>query len=166
MQKLVSDNLWPEIKKIASKSKRRMAAIAYVTSDKYLKFKRGDTLVVDASDAKIKAGDTSAAVLRAASKRGASLFTVPGLHAKVIVCDRTAVIGSANASESSTNLVEAAIITDDHTAAAQSVAMIDQLTEAGRCIDEKYLRRIEAIKVTKQSGGRRRLCSNACSEAT
>src|SRR6266576_3458871 len=98
MQKIISNNLWGEIQRLALKSKTKRAAIAYVTTDKYLKFGKGDVLVVDASDAAIACGETSAAVLKQAYKRGAELYSSDRLHAKFILLDHVAVVGSANLS--------------------------------------------------------------------
>lgn len=156
MQQLVSDNLWPEIKKLAKKSMRRLAAVAYVTTDEYIRFRRNDILVVDASDERIHAGNTSSAILRAAFNRGVQLFSVRGLHAKVFVFDRTAVIGSANVSDASISLIEAGIITNEHGTVAQSASLIHQLAERGTRIDDSFLTRIEAIKVSPRRSGRKR----------
>jgi len=45
MNELLSSGLWPRIRKLARKAKRKSAAVAYVTDDRYLKFGRGDVLV-------------------------------------------------------------------------------------------------------------------------
>jgi phosphatidylserine/phosphatidylglycerophosphate/cardiolipin synthase-like enzyme len=154
MNRLVSNNIWKQLSKIASRG-RRLAAIAYVTSDKHLKFKRGDTLVTDASDSAIRAGVTSAKVLAAAHRRGASIFSCEGLHAKILVCARIASVGSANLSTASAeHLIEAVVVTDDPTIVAQSSAFVDQITRQAIPVDKRFLGRILAIKV-KRYGGQR-----------
>lgn len=98
MLRVVSGGLWTELHRLATKNRPRLAAVAYVTSDEKVKFGKGDTLVCDATDTAIKLGQTSAIVLRQAHDRGAQLFSSPGLHAKVFLLGRVAVIGSANLS--------------------------------------------------------------------
>jgi hypothetical protein len=50
MQRLISNNLWKEIAVLAKKSKLKKAAIAYVATDKFIQFGKGDVLIVDASN--------------------------------------------------------------------------------------------------------------------
>src|SRR5438876_11801042 len=63
----------------ASRS-RRKAAIAYVSRD-LLGLSRGDVLVLNASRAAVSAGQTSATLLRAMSRRGVRLYDCIDLHA-------------------------------------------------------------------------------------
>lgn len=160
MQHLACDELWSRIKSLSGKARRRSAAVAYVSSDKIVKFQEGDILVVDASDVCIKSSDTSAEVLRRAFRRGAHIFSLHNLHAKVLVFDRVAVIGSANVSKSSASaLVEAGVITDDRGTVAQAKALIDQLTEESEEVDSDFIDRICRIPVKRRprrGGGRRR----------
>jgi len=149
VQYLVCDELWDKIRVLAKKSRHRFAAVAYVTSDDLVKFRKGDILIVDASDGRIKSGDTSASVLRTASLKGASLFSLPGLHAKLIAFDRAAVIGSANISVSSSLLTEAALVTDDSSTVAQAKALVDRLTGEAEEIDQAFITRICRIQVKK-----------------
>jgi len=62
MQRLLLNGIWPEIKKLSKRAHRTQAAIAYVSSDANLILKKGDTLIVDASEPTIKTGGTSAKV--------------------------------------------------------------------------------------------------------
>lgn len=157
MLKLVSDGLWADIKKLGSKNKPRSGAVAYVTSDAYLKFVRGDVLVCDASDQAIRSGQTSAKVLRAACKRGARVYSSPGLHAKALVLGRIAVVGSGNMSESSAStLDEAAVITDDARAVVGVRTLVEQLAQGGDLVDKDFIARILKIKVRRALGGSRR----------
>ncbi len=148
MLRVMSDGLWAEIKKLGSKGKAKFAAIAYVTSEAHVKFKKGDVLVCDASDSAIGSGQTSAKILRAACARGAKVYSSPGLHAKALVLGRVAVVGSANMSDSSAStLDEAAIVTDDARAVAGVRALVEQLAEGADRVDAKFLARIGKIKV-------------------
>lgn len=142
---------WPEIKRLAGAARRRLAAVAYVTSDAHVSFKAGDVLVTDASENAIACGETSAKVLQAAHDRGAKLYTCPGLHAKVLVFDNVAIVGSANLSlRSVDHLIEATTITDDPTVVERTRAFITRLTEKSRRIDAAYLQHIGAMTVVRR----------------
>jgi hypothetical protein len=150
MLEVVSDDLWMRIEALAKKAPYRYGAIAYVTNDTHITFGDGDVLVVDASDDAVSSGQTSAKVLQAAYTRGAELYSVDGLHSKVLALGRVAVVGSGNMSSSSANqLVEAAIITDSPSAVAGVLAFIDELKKQSDTIDEKFLARIGTIPVKK-----------------
>lgn len=152
MNKIVSDLLWDEIDALAEKSKTKLAAIAYVFDDSKIRFGRNDVLVVDASDTAIKAAQTSVRLLQDALARGAELYSCPGLHAKVIVLDQTAVVGSANMSRSSRNeLVEAALISEDPDIVSEAIQFIAALTDAAEVtkIDRNFIRRIAKLPVTR-----------------
>lgn len=108
----------------------------------------GDVLVTDASDHAIAAGHTSAYVLQNALTRRAQLYSLPGLHAKVMVLGDTAVIGSANISNSSAGgLVEAAWVTNASGAVGMAVALIAKLAAEAVPIDAAFLRRILKLEV-------------------
>lgn len=150
MNELLSAGLWKRITKLAKSAKRKYAAIAYVTDDTKCLFRKGDVLVTDASDEAIKSGQTSAAVLNAAWKRKAEIFSVSGLHAKVYVFDRHAVIGSANLSKGSERLIEAALITDQATVVSAAREQIDNLKDMGDPVDEAFISRINKIPVQRR----------------
>src|SRR5688572_3724028 len=98
MNQLLVQDLWPELHRRCRTAKRRQAAVAYVTDLACVSFSAGDALVVDASDAAVKCGETSAKVLKHLFQKGVNLYSYEGLHAKVWVLDSTAIVGSANAS--------------------------------------------------------------------
>lgn len=157
MHKLLSLDLWPTLRRIAKKARRRSAAVGYVTDGSQIAFGRGDLLITDASNKSIAQGLTSASALAAAWKRGAAIFSIPGLHAKVLLLDHTAVIGSANLSASSAaNLVEAALITDDVTTAAAVASLVEQMRLQAQLVDRPFLDRIARIRVSKRPSGPRR----------
>jgi hypothetical protein len=148
MNKILSNGMWSEIGRLSKKARERRAAIAYVTKDS-LGLKRGDTLVVDASDAAIKGGQTSARALWSLSRRGVQLFSFPGLHAKVISLGDTAIIGSANMSaNSATDLLEAAIATDAPSIVAGVTSLIYRVCERSLALSTTEIRRLMQIKVT------------------
>lgn len=92
MQRVLSHRLWQTIKHVATKSKCRKAAVAFVTRD-LIGFRKDDVLVVDASKATVRAGETDARLLTSLHRRGVKLHSCPGLHAKVLLLDGAAVIG-------------------------------------------------------------------------
>jgi hypothetical protein len=151
MQRVLSDGLWPEVAELAKRSKRKRAAIAYVTTDRFVKFAKGDTLIVDASDGKIAGAATSAKVLLAAHQRGARLFHCEGLHSKVLLLDNVAVVGSANLSNSSaTDLTEAAIVTDHAPTLSSLAAFITELAKQTTPMTLAHLKRLSQIKVVRR----------------
>lgn len=105
---------WPAIRRDLDRPNRRsvVAVVAYIGKDAptVMPLGAGDILVCDASDAAIKGRLTSVAALKAYRRRGVELFSIDGLHAKVIASPTSAWVGSANASNNSENeLVEAAV---------------------------------------------------------
>ncbi len=109
-----------------------LAAIAYFgqNADKLLPARKGSRLVVNASEAAIKAGQTHPATLLRLLKAGVEIYSVTNLHAKVVVVGRKAVIGSANASMHSANsLVEAAALVSDAKAVAAARCFIGDLCQ-------------------------------------
>ncbi len=154
MNELLSSELWPRIKVLAKNSKKKHAAVAYVTDDTKVRFDKGDVLITDASDEAIKSGQTSAVVLKAAHKRETQIFSIAGLHAKVYVFDRCAVIGSANLSKHSEQLIEAALLTDQPTAVSSARLLIEQLKEVADPVDAAFIKRICGIPVSPRNSMR------------
>jgi hypothetical protein len=105
---------WPAITKEVSKPNRRAitAVISYVGKDAptLLPLRKGDWLVCDASPLAIRQQLSSTEALLKFHRKGVVIFSVQGLHAKVVSSPTSAWIGSANASNNSaTNLIEASI---------------------------------------------------------
>jgi len=151
MLRFTSSELWPSITELASENTIKHGALAYVSSDKTLRFTQGDVLVTDASDAAIAGGQTSAAVLSRAHAAGATLFSLPGLHAKVVCLGRHVVVGSANVSSNSVDgLIEAGVVSDSPSLLSEARAFIGQLTAIAAPIDQRFLQRIAAIPVARK----------------
>lgn len=113
---LVGNDIWEVLPQIVKSAKHTDAAIAYCGQDgaKLFPLKRGDCLVVDMSLTTVKAGSTSPYEIEKLVKRGVKVFTRPNLHAKIVVADKRVVVGSANVSKNSRDILdEAAILTDD-----------------------------------------------------
>lgn len=151
MNELLTAGLWPRLRKLAKRAHKKSAAVAYVTDDRYVIFENGDVLVTDASDEAIKSGQTSAALLKAAFKRKAQIVSITGLHSKVYVFDKYAVIGSANLSKESEKRTEAALLTDQPTVVSAARLLIDTFKEDGEIVDEAFINRISKLPVTKRT---------------
>ena len=152
MLEIVSENLWEIIREKAKYAAHRRAAIAYVTDASLLPLRGGDILVTDASDASIASGRTSALVLEEYLKSEVELFSLSNLHAKVLILDDIAFVGSANASHNSANFyVEAAVETDRPELVGQAAAFVSFLAESSTPIDSEFIARILKIPVNKSS---------------
>lgn len=150
MNQLLSDNPWPMLAALSKRHRRLWAAISYVTTTSHLKFGKGDVLVCDASDTAIKAGMSSASALRRFVSKGAKVYSFDGLHAKTLLIDDKAVIGSANLSENAgVNTCEASLLSDDPQVAALVRGFIEQARKVAKPVDGFFLERIEAIPVVR-----------------
>jgi hypothetical protein len=157
MDKILTGNIWKQVAPLANRAKRRLLAVAYVSSDRYLKLRRNDILVCDASDHAIQAGETSASILKSLVRKGAEVRCRPDLHAKVAVLGRIALVGSCNLSASSEeDLTELALLSDRKQIVAQATAFIHNLREASERIGDDFLRRILKLKVHRGQRRRRR----------
>lgn len=148
MDIILTGNIWKQVAARTNATKRRLTAVAYVSSDRHLKLRRNDVLICDASERAIKTGETSAPVLQSLFRRGVEIRSRPDLHAKVAVLGRHVLIGSCNLSASSAeDLTELALLTDRKQVVAQATAFIHGLRETSEEIDDAFLRRILKIKV-------------------
>lgn len=129
------DSVWTEITERAQKAQRRRVAVAFVGrgAPKMLPLDKGDELYVDASTGALAQGATNPEALAAYLKKGVGVWSLRGLHAKVCLFDRTAVIGSANASAHSQSSLEAVCVTTEPEVVAEARAFLDGL--AGRADD-------------------------------
>lgn len=153
MERLVSGGLWPELRRLAALGGAKLGAVAYVTAEEFVRFGEGELLVADASDEAVRGGQTDAAVLDAAFRRGADLRCCPGLHAKVLVLGGVAVIGSANLSlASASDKVEAAWVTDRPAAVGAACAFVRELAGRSAPIGRPFLDRILGLEVTREGG--------------
>lgn len=155
---LESTDLWTTIARLTEHAEVRRAAVAYVSDDHVLRFRRNDLLVTDASKDAISSGQTSAAVIKRAVDAGALVYSYPGLHAKLVVLDDTTVVGSQNLSAASqSTLLEAGIVTDDPIIHSEAIQLLDQLRRSGTRIYKKDAERLLQIPVIREEfGGRAR----------
>lgn len=150
MHRVLSSDLWKSVTAVSNKAKHRQAAIAYVTED-YLNLRSGDVLIVDASEATIRSGGTDARLLQDLHRRGVALYHCADLHAKVMLLDDIAVVGSANMSQSSGSLVEAAIITDQSSIVSGVASFIEQLKRARHRLTAPKIAELCKIEVLADS---------------
>lgn len=140
MSEFFGPSPWPALTERLSVEKRKVdAAIAFVTED-LLGLRSGDSLFVDASDARLRTGATNPAVLGDMLGRGATLWNVPGLHAKFVLVDSSwLMVGSANASKMSQKLHEASLVTRSRRAIVGAQQMLAQLQGIADPIDARFL---------------------------
>ncbi|MDI9915601.1 phospholipase D family protein [Rhodococcus sp. IEGM 1379] len=133
-------NPWPHITQAIRTQGPRHAAIAYLdhNAPEQLPLRAGDILVVNAGAAAIRAHATSPTALAHYLSKGVRVLSSPTLHAKVIVTNRRAVIGSANATINSTYSDDAVIITDDPTIIADTRKFIDNLDDLTE-VDQPFI---------------------------
>jgi hypothetical protein len=107
---LGNDNLWDELREKVKKAKSVKAAVAYLGSGgaDLLSLKKGDTLVVNMGMQTVKQGITSPKEVQRLMKRGVSVFSRTTLHAKFFICDKSLIVGSANISNNSQNVLDEA----------------------------------------------------------
>lgn len=155
MQRVLSTDLWKTVRAQSRKARHRRAAIAYVTRD-LVGFGRDDVLIVDASPHAIKSGETAAPLLRSLRRKGVHIYDCGGLHAKVLLLDTTAFIGSSNMSGSSSqDLVEAGVLTDHASTVSAVASLIEQLVRQAKALSKQDIATLCQIKVIRR-GGRQR----------
>lgn len=152
MSNFYSDSeVWEQITSISATCVQKRAAVSYVTSDSILKFSSNDLLVLDASIESVKRGSTSASVIKRAISRGANVVSMPELHAKVMIFDATAVVGSANISiRSAKTLREAISVLSDVAFVEKANRWIETLAQEGQQIDEPHLNRLLEIEAERE----------------
>src|SRR5258706_5461400 len=148
MDSIITGDVWKQVAQYARAAKRRLVAVAYVSTDGHIGFKRDDILVCDASDRAITGGATSARLLQSLHRKGVELRSQSDLHAKVAVLGHHALIGSCNLSASSAKgLIELALLSDQNQVVAQATAFIHALRETSEESDDNFLQRILKLKV-------------------
>lgn len=106
-------DVWSQITAVVEGAGKTYAAISYIGQDapELLPLGQSDVLLVNAKDSSVRSHATNPYALEEFTKRGVVVYSSDRLHAKVIATDQHAVVGSANASASSTRSSEAVVIT-------------------------------------------------------
>lgn len=150
VEQFLTGDIWKEVNKLFTKGQKKIACIAYVTSDN-LQLTKSDTLICDASTFAIKFGETSAKTLDTYFKRGVKLFCNPQLHSKLLLTDLFLVIGSANLSKSSAEkLTESSVMTDNDILISQAKAFCHILTEESILLTRKEIDLLLKIEIVKR----------------
>ena len=153
MDQLLTNNVWRQVSKHLGAGDKKIAAIAYVTDETHLPFRDGDVLICDASDAAIKSGETKAALLKTFLETGVELYSCPGLHAKTLVSDKLAVVGSSNLSASSADrLIEFSLLTHRIEIRSQVRAFVQKLIPISTSIDAAFVSRACELPVSVRRG--------------
>lgn len=148
---LLTNDTWSSMSKRTKAHNSIKAAIAYVTTDN-LHLKRGDLLICDASDRAIRGGLTDAEVLAKYHKKGVSLHSLQGLHAKVAVIDGSTFIGSANMSATAgIRTKEASLFTDNLQVAGLTLEFIESVIAHPNAVavDKAFIKRIGELEVNR-----------------
>jgi hypothetical protein len=155
LNRVLTKEIWVEARKLARTARTRQAAIAYVTQD-LIGFRKGDTLICDASKRAIKSGQTDAKLLLKLYKNGVTIYSTDGLHSKVILFGRHAILGSANMSGS--DLIEASVVTDNPQITSGIASFIAQLSPKKGALEAKQLEKLCKIEVIRTGwrGGKRK----------
>jgi hypothetical protein len=144
----LADDIWGRMSELAKVSKRRHVAVAYIASAgmKMLRLAKGDVLIVDMSEGRVKVGATDPALIRQYMDKGVAVYSLQRLHAKVFVFDKTAVIGSTNVSKySREDLTEAAILTTDPRIVEEARNFVEALARGLDAVDRDYLAKCDKL---------------------
>ena len=144
---------WVTIQKAVSEARGKVwAAVAYIGVDGHsaLPLKQGDLLVCDCSKRAVRNGSTQLSGVKAFVDAGCSVYSVEGLHAKVVVLPRRAFVGSMNASDSSRDRrFEAAFDATDTQAVGEARRFIKDLASDAARVDADFLRKAQAWQSSK-----------------
>jgi hypothetical protein len=158
MLEFIAEDVWPQLNQIIAQSVRRRAAVSYAgrAAPTMLPLGDGDIVIVDGTDAALKAGTTDPRSIEQWLRRGARVLSLPGLHAKTLLLEgvggRTAVVGSANISaHSRDSLIEAAIVSDTAELCDQVSDQLDKWTAAARELNASWV--VRAKKIFRQEPG-------------
>ena len=89
-----------------------IAAVGFVgrNPEGLLRWPRGSVLIADLSEGRVREGSSSARGALLLLRKGVEVWSLQGLHAKVFLFDRHAVVGSMNLSEESRERLEEAAV--------------------------------------------------------
>jgi hypothetical protein len=150
VQRVLTNELWKTVRIKARSARQRRAAIAYVTQD-LVRFRQGDTLIVNACVYAVANGETDAKLLFKLHKKGVHVYDCTSLHAKVVLLDGIAIISSGNMSNSSaTALIEVGVMTDNSSTVAGVASFIEQLISQSTELQAKDLAKLCKIKVVRR----------------
>ncbi len=145
--KLHSSRVWDRITALARKQPTKCSvAVAYFGSgaSKLLPLKKRSVLVVDISEHAVRSGQTKPSEVPKLMNSGVEAHTLDNFHAKVFVMGPDALMGSANASNSSANrLIEAVIDLDDQRLVRACRDFVEYLK--GELVTSVYAKRMQRL---------------------
>lgn len=145
--KLLSEQPWKALTRAVKREPGKChVAVAYFGQGaaQMLPLREGSLLVLDFSEASVRAGRSCPAEVLKLLKRGVEVRSVRNLHAKVFVVGNTAFIGSTNVSQSSANtLVEAVAVSSDPHLVRRSRRFVIDLV--GEPVSEEFAQQMAAI---------------------
>ena len=158
--RLLTDDIWRRISKLARRCKKARVAVAYLAKHgaQRLPLREGSLLVVDFSTHAVASGQTDPREILKLIRNGVEVHSVENLHAKVFALGDRLIVGSTNVSESSaTGLVEAAIETTDRAACAGGAAFVESLRgdHVGPAHARAMAKNYKEPKRDRGGGGRR-----------
>ncbi|AZT99835.1 hypothetical protein [Brevibacterium linens] len=132
---------WDELTRVSKLQGPRYAAFAFIGADApdLLALEEDDVLVCNASEGAIRNGVTNPHALKEFSDRGVQLYSCGSLHAKILAVRNSAVLGSANASRSSSLSLEAVVVSNERKFISDARRLVKEAIEAGTEIDDEYL---------------------------
>ncbi len=143
---LTNETLWRSLTDRIKLARHVEAAVAYFGQEgsRLLPLNSGHRLVVDMSITTVRAGGTDPREIEKLIRRGVKVFTRRNLHAKIVVADKCVIVGSANVSKRSRDLLdEAGILADDRGVVRRAHEFIEKLcTEPVR---PEYLRECKRV---------------------
>ena len=147
--------VWNEICSAAARPGRgkAMIAVSYLTDDKFLPLRSGDTLVVNLDEATLGAGLTDPSLVSKYLKAGVEIFRSPAMHAKVYIFGSKTIIGSPNASKNSRQQGESIAIIDGVKSANAARKMITTSLPL-LPVDKTTLKGMQHIYRPARGGGR------------
>lgn len=144
---------WVTVSEAVSEARGKVwAAVAYIGVDGHtaLPLKQGDLLVCDCSKQAVRNGSTQLSGVKDFVDAGCSVYSVEGLHAKVVVLPKRAFVGSMNASESSRNRrIEAAFVATDAQVVAEARRFVKDLASDAARVDADFLQKAKAWQTSK-----------------
>jgi hypothetical protein len=150
------DDPWSRIGAACGKS-RADVAVAYVGqgASRLLPLRSGSKIVVDASEAAVRSGQTDPKELLKYFRKGVEVFSQPRLHAKVFAFSNVAFVGSTNVSNHSADqLVEAAVALGSAPAVAQARRFVRGLAKSP--LGEEFIKKLVKIYRPPRVPGRTR----------
>lgn len=142
-------NIWSQLDRLAAVANKTLA-VAYVSNIGKSHFSKGDTIITNATPEAIRSGQTSATLLRDVAIAGANVYSLPILHAKILLTNRAVIVGSANISKSSRNLKEAGIITSDPKILLDSRRYVESLKRQAKRLSIPDLSLLAKIPVNRK----------------